>query len=282
MNLFGACAALLVSGSAMGESVRIEQKWQEGKTYHNRQNVNMLIDMGAVKTGNVMTMDTIGKSTAHEKGVGVATSVRNLKSTVTVQLAEGGGGEQMTYDSNNRENNNADLAKEMDQVLKMSYTAVYDKTGKFVMVEDIPKGLENVQGMDKKSLESNLRQQSVLLPNKEVKVGDTWVAKVSSPLQGMNKDLIMTFNVKLVKVEEVNGRKIAKLAYTGKSEKTEVVENGQNMTIEATDIIGSMDFDVNMGQVYKSDMGMKVTVKPQAGAAVQMNMRVTTELFKVE
>lgn len=275
-NLFSAFAALVVSGFAMGESARIELKWQEGKTYYNRQNIGMVMDMGAMKTKTNMQMETKGKVKAHERGVGVATSIQRVKMDAAVA------GQDMSYDSNKKEGNNPELAREMSKILKVTYTAVYSKTGKFVRVEDLPAEVKDLEGMDQKSLESNLRQQSALLPNKEVKVGDTWQANVSSPLPGMDKDLNIKFDVKLDKIVEEGGRKLAKLSYSGKMEKTEVVQQGQAMTIEASEISGTMDFDVNLGQVYKSDMGMDLSVKAQAGITVNMNMNAASELFKVE
>lgn len=276
MNLFGALAALVVSGSAVAESARIELKWEEGKTYHTRQNMDMVMDMGAVKSVTSMTMEMKGKVAAHEKGVGVATSIDSVKTKTEAA------GQTFSYDSTKEEGNSPHLVAEMEKVMKMQFTAVYDKTGKFVKVEDIPAELQNVQGMDKKTLEANLRQQSVLLPNKEVNVGETWKAKVASPIPGMGKDLNMTFDVKFDRLVKEGGRKIAKLSFTGVMEKTEVVEQGQKMTIEAKGLSGTIDFDVNLGQIYKSVLNTNLSVTAQGGIAIQMDMDVATELYKVE
>lgn len=277
IHLFSAVVGLIVSSSAMGQSAKIELKWQEGKTYHTKQTVKMGMDMASAVTDTSMEITSAGKAAAHKKGTGVSSSVKRVKMHII------GGGQEMTYDSSKKEGNDARLAVEMDKLLKMQFTAVYDKAGKFLEVEGIPKEQQNLPGMSKKELESNITQQVALLPNREVKVGDTWLSKVTSPLPGMNKELHITYDVNLDEIVVENGRKIAKMSFTGKMADTKVTQQGIDMMIKATDLSGTIHFDVELGQLRKSAMNMNLTVTPDGAAGkVIMKMKVGSELLKVE
>jgi len=258
------------------ESANLSLKYTPGKVYYTTQSTNMLMEMGpGMQMNNLMVMRMKGTSSEHEKGVAVAINYEGMK--MSVKMGENVVAE---YDSA-KDDNNPQLAKQLDPMLETKFSAIFSKDGKYIGAEGLDElKLDPKTGVTKETLESMMKQGSVMLPNREIKVGESWQAEIKVPMQGVGK-MEMNFDEKLVSIDKVDGRDIAKIEFTGKIKPLEMKQNGVVVQIASKEITGTILFDLELHQARKTEMNMELVMEA-AGQKMSMTAVTTQELTKVE
>ncbi len=269
------CTASLTSNS-MAQSANLSLQYEPGKHYYTTQSTNMLMDMGpGMQMNNLMVMSMKGSSKAHEKGVEVAINYEGMSMKVKM-------GENVVaqYDSA-KEDNNAELAAQLDPMLDTKFSAIFSKDGKYIGAEGLDKlKLDPKTGITKETLESMMKQGSIMLPNREIKVGESWQAEIKVPMQGVGK-MEMSFDEKLVSIAKMDGRDVARIEFTGKIKPLEMKQNGIVVKIDSKEITGTILFDLELHQARKTDMNMELIMEA-GGRKMSMTAITTQELTKVE
>lgn len=272
------CTAALTSTAVAQEaqSANLSLKYTPGKVYHITQSTNMLMDMGpAMQMNNLMVMNMKGTTIEHEKGVEVAINYEGMKMKVKM-------GENIVaeYDSA-KEDNNPELSKQLDPMLKTKFSAIFSKAGKYLGSEGLEQlKLDPKTGVTKETLESMMKQGAVMLPNREIKVGESWQAEIKVPMQGVG-EMEMSFDEKLISIEKMDGRKIARIDFTGKIKPLEMKQNGVAVKIASKEITGTVLFDLEYHQSRKTEMNMELVMEA-GGQKMSMTAITKLELTKVE
>jgi len=272
------CAASLTSTSVAEEaqSADLSLKYTPGKIYDTTQSTNMLMNMGpGMQMDNLMVMNMLGHSKEHAKGVEVAISYEGMK--MKVKMGENVVAE---YDSE-KEDNNAELAAQLDPLLKTKFSAIFSKSGQYIEAKGLDQlKLDPKTGVTKETLESMMKQGAIMLPNREVKVGESWQAEIKVPMQGVGK-MEMSFDEKLVSISKIDGRDIAKIEFTGKIKPLEMNQNGVAVKIASKEITGTILFDIELHQARKTEMNMELAMEA-GGRKMSMTAITNQELTKVE
>jgi hypothetical protein len=139
-------------------------------------------------------------------------------------------------------------------------------------------------------MEAVAKQSAELMPDKDVKPGESWEADVSMPLGGLGKDLALKYAMKLEGIEERDGKQFARVSISGRMD--EGIEEGEetDLAVEAKKITGMMLFDIALGQpselrtTVEIEMGLPAGVPVEEGAPGKMPLVSTTvqKLVSVE
>jgi len=277
-TMFAVISAVMVSGGAMAQLVDLTMKWKTGHEYVIKQTIGLDMTMpnpdpkaggGNMATKMKMVMGMSGPSSDDERG----TIVGMKFDTISMNMSMGGN-EMMNYDST-KPNPDGRMDKAMAPLLELKFDTLYGKDGKFIELKDFDEKLLTPEmGLTKDSLESVMKQQSQMIPHREVKVGETWKATLIAPMQGFEDGLSCNYDFKLASVKDVGGTQIARIDFTADMEKMNVKQNGMDMVLDAKNIEGYFLFDVNAGQfteskaffdmvadVMKMEMTMKMALK---------------------
>jgi len=272
------CTAALTSTTMADEakSANLSLKYTPGKIYYTTQSTNMLMNMGpGMDMNNLMVMSMKGAAKEHAKGVEVAISYEGMRMKV-----EMGGQVAAEYDSA-KEDNSPELAEQLDPMLKTKFSAIFTKDGKYVGSEGLDQlKLDPKTGVTKETLESMMKQGSVMLPNREIKIGESWKAEIKVPMQGVGK-MEMSFDEKLVSIEKMDGRDIAKIEFTGKIKPLEMKQGEVVVKIASKQITGTILFDLELHQARKTEMNMELVMEA-GGQKMSMTAVTVQELTKVD
>ncbi|MFT5905091.1 MAG: hypothetical protein ACI9E1_000681 [Cryomorphaceae bacterium] len=275
-TMFAAATAVLVSGSVMAQSADLTMKWKAGHQYTIQQSIGLDMTMpnpqgdGDIATKMNMAIGMQGPSAKDEKG----TIVDMNFDTISMKMVMGGN-EIMNYDST-KPYPESPMGKAMAPLLELKFKTLYAKDGKFVELKDFDeKMLTPEMGFTKDSLESVMKQQSQMIPHREVKVGEIWEANLIAPMQGFEYGLSCNYDFKLSSVKEVEGKQIARIDFTADMEKVKVKKNGIDMVLSAKNIEGYYLFDVKDGQFTESKAFFDMVAEVQGVEMImQMKMKI--------
>jgi hypothetical protein len=275
-TMFTGLTAVLVSGSAMAQSADLTMKWKPDHEYTIKQSIGLNMTMpnpqgdGDITTKMNMVMGMKGASAKDEQGISVDMKFDTISMNMNM-----GGKVMMNYDSKTP-NPESPIDKAMAPLLELKFKTLYGKDGKFIELKDFDeKQLKPELGLSKDSLESMMQQQSQMIPNREVKVGEIWEANLMVPMQGFEDGLSCNYDFKLASVKEVDGKKIARIDFAADMEKAKVKQNGIDMLLSAKNISGHFLFDVNEGQFTKSQAAFDMVAKLQDMEMMMlMNMNI--------
>ncbi len=238
----------LALGVLPAEAVELRLKWQPGKRYvfDNTADSSMKMPLpgqGLIETKGRMVMRIHNEVSPHEKGVRVSQSYDSLRMRQEMQ------GLVMEFDSSDPSKGGGLLGTALKPLIETRFAAIYDKKGKVVGTE----GLDKVQGanqlgMGKQELEAMARQSSEFLPGRDVKPGDTWNSEVDLPMGELGGKVTIDYTLKLENVVEQEGRKIARVSFSGKMKEAEEAEEGEVLKVEVKEATGMMLFDIDLGQ----------------------------------
>lgn len=269
--LLGLVGALSLNAGALADSAKLALKWVPGTAYNysQTQDMNMTMPMGGAQMAMTTTMLMNTKNTASEdpKGIAVVIEYTRLKMTALM-----GGNPMMEYDSQ-QPGGNAMVEQMFKPLLETKVKSIYDKDGKIIGVE----GLDNLKlneaaGLTKESIEQMAKQSSMMLPNKEVKVGETWKGTMDMPM-GKGAAGKIEFNMKL---DSISGN-IAKVSFTGTMD-ADVGDEGAKMKMEGKNIKGTYDFDTDMGQIKQMNMDMDFSMSTADAGGMKMDGQAKTSM----
>lgn len=172
----------------MAEEVSLELIWTEGKKYKQHQIVEMTSETKAGETifNSSMHMELFNDVNfkKHKDGTKVVTQLKKA-----IAKAKMNNNALLEYDSSDAEKQNPEMAKAYDLVLNKDISIIVkdQKVHKVEGVEDNEEMRNN--GFDHKTLAQVVQIQLDALPNKSVKVGETWKKEVEVPLGGL--DIVM-------------------------------------------------------------------------------------------
>ncbi|SHJ41987.1 hypothetical protein SAMN02745181_2016 [Rubritalea squalenifaciens DSM 18772] len=270
--LLGIVGALAMNVGAYAQSANLSLKWVPGTVYKysTTQDMNMTMPMGGNQMAmtNSMLMNMKNTAAEHPKGVAVKTEYTRLKMTMMM-----GGNAMMEYDSE-KGGGNAMLDGAMKPILESEVTAIYDKSGKLLSMEGLDKlKVNEATGISKESIEQMAKQSSQMLPNKEVKVGETWKTKMDMPMGKQAGEMKISFDMKL---DSITG-KTAKVSFSG-AMNGEVGQAGAMMKIEAKKIDGQYEFDTELGQITKMDMNLDFSMTTAEAGGMKMEAKTMTSM----
>ena len=274
----GVCSLGLASTGIAeeAESVKLTLQFDPGKVYHTTQSTNMLMNMGAgMQMINDMNIQMKSTAKEHKKGVSVAVTYDRM-----TMLSKMGDNIVSEYDSDKKDND-PKMQEILEPLLKMEFSAIYDKQGKYLGCE----GLDNMpvpagSGFSKASIEAMMEQASLMLPQREVKVGESWLSNMSIPMEGVG-EMEMSFDQKLVSVKKTDGKNIAKVEFTGKVKPLVIKQHGVEVKMSSKAINGSILFDTDLNQATKTEMNMELNMDA-GGQKMAMSMLIVQEITKVE
>lgn len=269
--LLGLAGALVLNAGALAQSAKLSLKWVPGTVYNYTQTQDMAMTMPM--GGNQMAMNTTmlmnTKNTAAEdpKGITVVTEYTRIKMNMMM-----GGNPMMQYDSQEG-GGNAMVDGMFKPLMQTKVKTIYGVDGKILAIEGLDQlKLNEAAGLSKESIEQMAKQASMMLPNKEVKVGETWKSSMDMP---MGKGAVgkIEYNMKL---DSVTGN-IAKVTFTG-TMNGEIGAEGMKMKMEAKKIEGTYDFDTEMGQIKKMDMDMDFSMSTAEEGGMKMEAQTKTSM----
>lgn len=268
---------LISGGSAIADSVDLTMKWKPMHQYSIKQIFDFDMTMPNPQGGDDMAtkMNTVmgmkGPSQADEEGVVVDMKIDSL----TMNMAMGGNN-LMSYDSSKPDADNP-MHKALAPMLELNIKTLYGKDGKFVKLKDFNDDLLTPEtGLTKEGLESMMKQSSEMIPDGEVKVGKVWASVLKVPMQGVEAGLSCNYNFKLVSVQEVDGKKLAKIEFNADMEEMKMKQNGIDMLLNAKNIDGHYLFDVDGGQFTELETFFDMTATVQ-DMVMTMKMAVKLE-----
>ncbi len=275
-SMLTALSALLVSSSAMAQSVDLTMKWKAGRQYDIKQSIKMDTKMpnpqGGADINQKMNigMGMGGASSVDEKGIVVDMKITTLSMNVSMS-----GAVLMSYDSTKPDQDNP-MDSVMAPLLELKFKSLYGKDGKFIELKNFDEEmLTPDMGLTRESLESVMKQQAEMIPNREVKVGETWNSTLITPMQGFEGVFSCNYDFKLVSVKKVNGRQIAKIQYTADMKNVKVKQKGMDMMLSAKNIDGYYLFDVKDGQFTESKSFFDMVADVQGTKMMlKMNMKI--------
>jgi hypothetical protein len=274
--LFTAFTAVLVSGSAMAQSADLTMKWKPDHEYTIKQSINLDMTMpnpqggGDIATKMNMVMGMKGPSSSDVQGTIVDMNFDTISMNVNM-----GGRVIMNYDSA-KPNPESPMDKAMAPLLELKFKTLYGKDGKFIELKDFDgEQLPPKMGLTEDTLESMMKQQSEMIPHREVKVGEIWEANLRVPMQGFEEGLSCNYDFKLASVTEIDGKQIARIEFAADMDKAKVKQNGIDMVLSAKSISGHYLFDVKEGQFTESAASFDMVAELQdMEMKMQMSMKI--------
>ncbi len=271
----GIFALSLMSANAQ-EKVKLMLKWEPGKTYVNKQTMNMKMSMNQggqnMAISQTMTQTYTNSVTKAAEGNMVTMSFEDV-----AMKMEMNGAAMMDLDSKNPETLKGPEAAVVTEMLKVKVSALYGADGQIMKVEE-PQGGGGMldQFMDAETLKHMMKASNDYLPTKPIAVGEAWVATTILPMKQLGGDIKVVMDMKL---NSVTGG-MADIAYTGKMT---MPEGNGNIDIESRKFDGTLLFDIKLGQIKKvtTDMDMSITA-PGAAAGMPIKALTTVELTEVK
>jgi hypothetical protein len=284
----GFAAALLLAGSSAAQSVSLKPKFTAGKTDYFEQNEDIEQTMKGPMAPEGMTMK-IKQIYGLKRTVEAAEKDKSRIKYTYDRLAAAFDGPMMPpidYDSD-RKTNDVD-AETYEQIFKLML-------GESVKAEIGPDGrAQNVTGMKDivakvdKEVAGNMfwpqmkgyftdesfgvqmiNMRAGLLPNKDVKPGDTWTATLREKMPNVGT-LVNELKCTLKGVDKKDGRTVATIEYDGKissepAEKAEPNEMGMTAKVDSGETKGVAEFDVDAGDFVRTQVETKMNMSVAMG-----------------
>lgn len=311
INTLGFSAALLVAASAAAQSVSLKPKFTSGRTDF----LELVEDVDQSMKGGMAGPDgmsmKIKQAFVVKRAVDAAEKDKARIKFTYDRILSGFDAPMMAidYDSDSK-NNDVDAAPYEDVykiVLGESVVAEVGPDGRTTNVS----GMKNIIAKVEEKVSNNpfwaqikshmsddsfgvqmVNARFGLLPDKEVKPGDTWTATLREKMPGMGT-LVRELKCTLKGVDKKDGHTIATIEYEGKvsSEASKNPEDdvnamGMSAKVESGETKGQAEFDVDAGDFVRSqadskmnlaiamrgapegDGGMKVSAKSKSVARV--------------
>lgn len=274
----GVLAAGLLTASAE-EKVTLALKWQPGKAYLYTQDMNMSMTMkqGDQNMDMKQTMKQSYRNTVVKVDKGNEVTMSFDTSAMKMVM---NGAPMLDLDSENPETLKGPQAEIIKQMLDIKVTALYDEKGQVVEVRQPEGGGDMVnQFMDADTLKQMMKTANDYLPAKPVGVGESWEATTKMPMKQLGGDIKITMKMKLEKLGEADGKKLAEISYTGAM----TMDGGNGLIgVEAKKFTGDIVYDLGLGQMTKvtTDMDMAITA-PGAPAAMPISAKTVIALTDV-
>lgn len=262
-------------------------KWQPKKSYTFREE-----DFGNFDFKNIG--DMTGRSTTelkakvipNEKGIALETTFKKIKFKA---LAPRGEREEKDSDALG----DTPIDKKIKEALKTKFNIQIDAKGNVVRPkkeeaddEDLDEDEEAIaDAVSPIELSEFYQEIKESIPNKKVKIGESWKAKLELYLE--DKKEILEGTYKLVSITKVDGKTLAKVEYTIADAAFVRELNDDDMTIRANDTVGYYFFDVELGMITRMRTDTLITYE-QEGFAGSINKLADGtsgsiyELLKVE
>ena len=286
----GFAAALLLAGSAAAQSVTLKPKFTAGKTDYIEQaedtEQNMKGGMAGpdgmtMKMRNVYGLKRKVESAEKDKAVVTYTYDRFVSAFDAPMMPP------TDYDSDRKENDveAAQFEDIFKPMLGESLKAEIGPDGRYLSVT----GMKNIIDKVDKEVTGNMFWQQMkmgmtdesfgtqminaragMLPEKEVKVGDTWNATLRDKLP-MIGTLVREMKCTLKGVDKKDGRTLATVEFEGKISSEPAKEGAgatpMNAKIDSGETKGTFEFDADGGEFVRSEHDTKMNVTMTMGGA---------------
>jgi len=293
--------SFVAAGATRGESVMLKARFPDGVT--NYLSISEVTSQtieaegmpgGKMQMTNKRHMGVMQSSSAEKDG--------SAKVVMTFDRVSMQGDNPMVgrlvYDSDMPSPDDAPYIRQiLEPMLGMSMTMVVDADANitaFTGMADIVRKIEDSASanpllmMIKPSLTDDVaksewgRSRLAFLPNREVKVGESWDVSYTEELPQLGK-FEFKWNCKLNGVEKEDGRRIADISYTGEMRQIEKSDATNAPDTERATFSGEADFDVDRGQLVerenKLDMVLKVPSMGGGTAKVTIDQTETMEII---
>jgi hypothetical protein len=293
MNFFRPLISLLMLAvhiQAQDEKFPLRPHWETGKLYRQET----FTDTGTRKPGETATTQSMRVVQITEMTVSKDKNSPDRWVNVRFVSVKGeiaADGKTLTFDSSNPTEQNPMLMQAFGRAIGKSFTLVYDEQDRFRDIRDLSSlasesgavtGLaavadsRDVANLFRKSLDMGL-------PPVPVALGDTWSADetIAFPKAG---EVRVRMNGKLEAIEEREGRKHAKIAFSGKFGNTADRSDKPASLVEITNdssMAGILLFDLERRVV--SFGAYTTSIKLQApGQLIPFEQKVTSKITAIE
>jgi hypothetical protein len=306
-------AALVSSATLAAQDVPLRYRWTKGEEvrYRTTQQMDMqmtgLPGMGDMNIG--MTTVQINKFNVEDVAADGTATLRNTFESIKISMAVPMMGE-VAYDSANPSaaagNPISDaLAKTLGAMAGETITMVVAPHGKVGKIDGLAKLVEKMKAgasaglssmglggadamMTEDGQRATLEQTFSLLPEKPIKVGETWKNSYTMPGSTGGQTVAVTYTLKAQ--ETTGGSAIARIASTGTSKGSAAPGNMGPMTVTVGDgaSTGETLFDVKAGRVRKATgtmslpMTMRMSAPDGTDISLQAAQKVTTTMELIE
>ena len=261
------------------EEVEFKLNFEDGKTYVTETvtDVETVLPLAGQVIESRVKMSMVSSQKASQQGQ----NTQVVQKLDAMKLDGTAAGMQLAYDSENPEGL---LAATLGSLTDAETTMIIGADGKVISVKsnEVP-GME-VLGMGENEMKQAAREIADLMPNKALKVGESWQASSKLPLTGIsNEPATITYDMTFDSVVEKEGRQLAKIVIVGK-----VDEDDGNLRVTSKEIGGEMLFDPEIGQPRESKLVLSIEVGLPAGEesvegeAKRIPMKTVTEAFLKE
>ncbi len=298
----GSGAAAMVSAAGSGDPVEMKIKWEVGKRYVQRVDMSQVMDMNMpgssqpVKQEMKQSQDIGILALKERDGGGDELEMEFLDMAMDMKM---GGSTMMSFDSKQggQDNSGNPAAAMLGKMVGSKIRFLTDSSGKIESVEGYQEFQDRVmsgsppemQAMMKGFMSEDSIKQTPLnsmgLPGKPVKIGDTWPVKTEIAMGTMGK-MVINLNYTFTGWEEHDNQKCAVLEYAGDiSMKSGGDESAAGtMSIDQGKASGKTWFDPAMGMIKETAGKQDLTVKINAAGQTipaQMHQNLDTKLVEV-
>ena len=275
-------AAAATTNAPAGDSVDLRLKWPVGKRYLQRMEVvqeseSMIPGVPqAMKQESVQSQDYSITVTKEREGGGRELELEFVGQKVDTKM---GGKPLVTFDSKSDakgDRTNA-VASAMRKLVGVKIQYLTDTNGRIEKVvggQELQNRLTSTATPQAKMIltsllnEENLKRVVTLavgLPDKPVKVGETWPVQRDTPM-GQMGTLLLDMNYTFKGWEEHEKRRCALLEFTGSvTNKAGAAPTAMSMTVENGKTSGKLWFDPVAGMVIDSFSEQEMTMKIVSG-----------------
>lgn len=283
-----------------GEPMGLKLRWDVGKRYMQRMEMMQASETALPGSPQPMKQETkqtqdVSLSVLKERDGGGRELEMEILGMMLVSKA--GGRDVLSFDS--KSDATGDAGKPMAPTLRKLVGArikfLTDAAGKIESVEGFKELLERIsegssaleQGMIKGMFtEDNFKEMYSAgqgLPDKPVKIGDTWPLKVEMAL-GPLGSVVVNSQYTFKGWEQHNNHKSALLEFTGTISSVSDPAAGGGVTIDNGKTSGKVWFDPILGMVIDTDVkqGMVIKINTQGQAiTTKVNSTVSNKLVKI-
>lgn len=207
-------------------------------------------------------------SEKHEKGVKVTMGVDEMR-------MKQGMGEMimMDFDSNNENEGNNPIAGALKPVLEAEFFAILDEDGKLLEFGggEEEAGQADALGLGEENFKQVFQSSQQMMPTAPVVVGESWKAHQEFPMGQLGESVTITLECKLEGMEELDGRKVAKISFKHIETKEEE-ETDAPLTLKIEKYEGLLWHDPVEFVSWKSEASIKLLMSVPGGeGAIQEN-----------
>lgn len=253
------------------ETVKLEYKYESGKSYRYYQEMDMTMEMasplgeGKMKMNTDMGMGYVFTALDHKKGVKVEMVCEELK------MKSGMGSMAVIdFDSNKEAVDGDSFAPMFQPVLDMKPYAIYDAKGKPIEVGGLDDlGAAEQAGMDPSTFEQMFEAAYDMMPKEPVAVGESWTNSHEMPMGKMGDPIMLVIDYKLEDMEELDGHKVAKVSYKLSVDKAEKGESDSPLAADIKKYEGVYWHDLKENVTRKALLEMDMVVGVPEGVEVK-------------